>query len=147
MFEFDVAKITCIAREHGLDLVVAFGSRISGTARPESDIDLAVRFTSEPPEGQERSVIEAFVRLFRDSRVDLVVLNRADPLLAFRVARQGRLLYEEVQGTHHRFQVRSLQRHEDARKFYRATDAYLDGYLRRKGLLVREDRGSGHADD
>ena len=73
-----------------------FGSRARGTAHGASDFDLAVGIspgTSLPAMdlGQLVSKLEAVAP---GTRVDVVVLDEASPALAYRVFRDGQVLFE-----------------------------------------------------
>jgi predicted nucleotidyltransferase len=72
-----------------------FGSRARGTARPESDADLAVELTA----GAGRNVgalgsLAARLSRAAGQSVDLVLLDEAPPALAYRIFRDGRLVVE-----------------------------------------------------
>ncbi len=62
------------------------GSQAAGTARPDSDIDLAARFPDPAPANFEVDL---------PSGVDLIVLNDAPLEIAGRIAMHGRLLFQE----------------------------------------------------
>ncbi len=71
---------------------------------PTSDIDIAVYVDRAHVEagtfGYDAELTADLVRALADNRVDLVVLNRAPPLLYHRVLRDGRrLLARDVQAT------------------------------------------------
>ncbi len=70
-----------------------FGSAARGSARPHSDVDVAVyvdpRATPEGDYGYEAALATDLMRSLATSRVDVVVLNRAPPLLYHRVLRDG----------------------------------------------------------
>ncbi len=75
--------------------VYAFGSRASGEARPDSDLDLAVLL----PSGTRLPVTERLAIVDRlqeiaGVEVDLVVLNEARLPLRFEIIRHGRVLWE-----------------------------------------------------
>jgi predicted nucleotidyltransferase len=72
-------------QRHGAVFGYLHGSRASGTADPESDVDVAVYFDGKPPESFEIPL---------PAGVDLLVLNRAPLELAGRVALGGKLLFE-----------------------------------------------------
>jgi len=61
------------------------GSRASGSAGPDSDVDIAAYFDGQLPEAFE---------ILLPAGVDLVVLNCAPLELAGRVALHGKLLFE-----------------------------------------------------
>ena len=89
---FDALAATARA-SHGLDLLILFGSRARGGARPGADWDfgyLADEAADVP------ALLAAIVEVLRDDRVDLVDLRRASGLLRYRAARDGRLLHESA---------------------------------------------------
>jgi len=112
---------------------LAFGSRVDGTPRPDSDWDIAV-FLSPALGDKERW--EVRLRLQADlaelGAVDLVVLNDVPPLLAHRALRGERLLVRD-RSAYVRFFVGTMARAGDER-FYRD----LHAAARRRRL--KEDR-------
>src|SRR5688572_11409578 len=78
-----------------VELVLLFGSVIGGRSRADSDTDIAVR--CDGPADLDALYLLLAPRL-ATSRLDLVDLRRTGSLLAFQVARHGRLLYERDPG-------------------------------------------------
>ncbi len=79
-----------------------FGSRARGQAQGHSDFDVAVYLSREPesPYGYEAGLATELMAALGDDRVDVVVLNRAPPLLYHRVLRDGvRLLARDLRAT------------------------------------------------
>jgi predicted nucleotidyltransferase len=113
---------------HGVAAAYLFGSRAEGTARPDSDHDIAVLFTDPEP------VLDATVRLAADlagvlgTSVDVVDLDRAELELRGRVAEQGRLLYSVDEPRRVRFEVDSRLRWIEFRPVVEETSR---AYLRR----------------
>ena len=72
-----------------------FGSRARGDAGAHSDIDVAVYVSAEPdsPYGYDAELTANLMAALGENRVDVVVLNRAPPLLYHRVLRDGLLLF------------------------------------------------------
>jgi predicted nucleotidyltransferase len=99
------------------DLVCAylFGSRARGTARADSDLDVAVLFERDPPRDIFGLHTDLALRLGEAAGlpVDLVVLNRASPDLAHRVLRDGILLLERSRSRRIAFEVRSRNQYFD----------------------------------
>lgn len=73
-------------RERGAAFALVFGSQARGTARPDSDLDVAAFWTGEPPAPWEVELPEG---------VDLVILNDAPLELAGRIALEGQVLFED----------------------------------------------------
>jgi hypothetical protein len=81
-----------------------FGSRARGDAGPKSDVDVAVTLAREafpePPFGHAARLASALMAALGESRVDVVVLNDAPPLLYHRVLRDGvRVLSRDLSAT------------------------------------------------
>ena len=74
----------------GLDLLILFGSRARGDARPGADWDFGyLAGAVDAPR-----LLAALVEALEDDRVDLVDLRLAGGLLRFRAARDGLLVHE-----------------------------------------------------
>jgi predicted nucleotidyltransferase len=101
----------------GVQAAFLFGSRATGKARPDSDIDIAVLLDSAPASGEGKRVLwqllTALGSELRSDRVDLVVLNEASPKLAFQVLKQGLLAFARDLVQLHRFRVRTYSLHAD----------------------------------
>lgn len=86
-----------------------FGSVARGTAQPESDIDIAVLFTTPPPHTLDsaRFALAGELEAALGTPVDLVVLNDAPVDLSIRVLRQGRLVVDRNPSARIGFEVRT----------------------------------------
>ena len=78
--------IVDVLREAGAKFAFVHGSRIQGTARPDSDIDIAAWWAVRTP---------ASFEVLLPPGVDLMVLNQAPLELAGRVAMEGQLLFDD----------------------------------------------------
>jgi predicted nucleotidyltransferase len=78
-----------LAEEPNILFAILFGSRARGRARPESDVDLAV--LPRDADLPLRAELALQARLERDlgRPVDVLRLDRADPLVRWEVARHG----------------------------------------------------------
>jgi predicted nucleotidyltransferase len=102
-------------------LVIRFGSTVSGRARADSDVDLAVLASRELSlEDQERVVIDLARRQeFREDAIDLVDLRAAPPLLQHEVAECGELL-EGHPDEFLRFRLSAWKIYQDTARLRRA---------------------------
>ena len=94
-----------------------FGSQARGEAGALSDIDVAVyiddRLAAPGPYGYQADLITHLMRELRTNALDVVVLNRAPPLLYHRVLRDGKLLLSRDQRATTTRAGRALSRYFD----------------------------------
>jgi predicted nucleotidyltransferase len=94
-----------------------FGSAAAGSAQAHSDADVAVYLREPRPPasafGYAADLTTELMRVLRNNRVDVVVLNDAPPLLYHRVLRDGvRVLSRDLRATTTR-EGRALSRYCD----------------------------------
>ncbi|MBI3804110.1 MAG: nucleotidyltransferase domain-containing protein [Nitrospirae bacterium] len=124
-------RLRPLSQRAELQLVILFGSQASGEARSESDIDLAI--LGEGPLDLTPLTAEA-IRLLKTSRVDLVDLYRASPLLKREVVRKGKLLYEKRPGAYLDFSSLAVRRYIDTQKLRDARKDAIERFLEQRGL-------------
>lgn len=126
------SELKKIAKKFDLDLVVLFGSQVSGFKGPKSDTDVAVRRKGKALTWRDEvRLIESLTSVPGLGDMDLVILNNVDPLLMFEVASQGIPLYQRQQVTFTDFQLYAVKRNNDAAKFYRLEQSYLEERVKR----------------
>ena len=110
-----------------LVIVGSFGteSYISG----ESDIDLAYLRDKPLSVKDSISIINELSRLFENSKIDLVDLQRASGLLKYEVASKGRVIYEIREGFFERYKLFCLRYYYDTKKFRDLRSVYLQERL------------------
>jgi hypothetical protein len=105
-----------------------YGSRARGTARPDSDVDVAILLAAPPAPtlaGVARD-LEASLEAGLGLPVEVVVLNTAPPDLAHRVLRDGVILLDRDREVRLRFVVQSRNEYfdmEPLRRLYRRVPA------------------------
>jgi predicted nucleotidyltransferase len=121
-------EVSRVLADHGVAVAYLFGSRAKGTARPDSDHDVAVLFAAADPP------LDATVRLAADlgpvlgTSVDVVDLDLATLELRGTVADSGRLLYSSDEIRRVRFEVEARMRWIEFRPVLQTTTRE---YLRR----------------
>jgi len=108
----------------GAVAVYLFGSVARSEAGPDSDIDVGILFTADPPAtlGAPQFAIEAALERLIGCPVQVVALNRASADLVHRILRDGRLVLDRDRSARIRFEVRSRNEYFDMapiRRLYR----------------------------
>ena len=133
--ELDTLARVC--RQQAVCLLAAFGSAVRELRRPDSDLDLAVWMTTATSAPQALVRLEVALRpLFPGECLDLVLLNRASPLLQFQVALHGAVLFEAAPGVFHAFQVLASKRHADVAHLRRLDRLCVERFLRRQPTMI-----------
>ncbi len=89
-------RIKEICKEHNLDVMILFGSKVTGITHPESDTDIAIKAASELSLPELLSLGAKLDKIFGDT--DVVDMNTAPPLLLGAITHNGKVLYESTPG-------------------------------------------------
>lgn len=114
-----------VARRHGLRLIVLFGSRAQGRARPDSDSDVCV---IAPNFRGDELALAGELGAALGTPADVVFFHRADPVLKYHAVAQGRLLYGRP-GEFARARLQAVKAWQDCRKIDDARKASLERRL------------------
>jgi len=132
MEEQKINKIRDILADFDLELLILFGSYESENFNENSDIDLAIKVSKLSQLKQDQfQILNQLSALFEQRPVDLIILNHADPLIKFKIASEGKLLYQAEDYLFENFQVRAAAEHNDARKFYQLDKKFVEDFLER----------------
>lgn len=86
-----------IAQEYSLELLLLFGSKVSGGEHhKESDFDVAYLSKDYLTLEEEAKLIVELFPVFKSENIDLVNLKKAPPLLFYAVFKNCQLLYEKT---------------------------------------------------
>ncbi|MFQ5661823.1 MAG: nucleotidyltransferase domain-containing protein [Candidatus Paceibacteria bacterium] len=91
-------KIEQIAQKYSLELVLLFGSQITGKTHKESDYDIGYLSKKNLDIGDEGNLIIDLLPIVekRDERIiNLVNIKKASPLLLYAITTQAQVLYEK----------------------------------------------------
>lgn len=109
----DPQRLDDIARRHGILLLLQIGSTLTGHARHDSDLDLAVLLERAPATLSEHAELDADLQaLSPDREVDLALLNRADPLFLKKITERCALLYGSPRRSYE-FKMYAFKRYQD----------------------------------
>lgn len=127
------SKLDEVAERYDIVLLLQFGSTVTGKSHPESDLDLAVLFGQPADAGLETvaSLQAELQKLYPERLVDLVVLNRADPLLLKQVTTSCVLLYGAPRDLHE-LRMRAFKQYQDHRRFFQMERDYVDRVVKER---------------
>jgi uncharacterized protein len=113
-----------VCRDFDLALVVLYGSRATGHARPDSDSDVGVmRRSGLVPSEQFLDLALKLEEATGLLNIDLVDLRRAPPLLKHSAGTHGRALFEDEPGRFNLFKVYAWKLWLDDQQTLRKLDA------------------------
>jgi Predicted nucleotidyltransferases len=103
------------ARREGIVAAYLFGSEARGTSGPDSDVDVAVLYSGEPPATLDSPALtlEGDLERLLGRPVEVVVLNSAPVDLVHRVLRDGRLVFEGDRSARIAFEVKARNEYFD----------------------------------
>jgi predicted nucleotidyltransferase len=121
----DSGRLDALARRHGIELILQFGSTVTGRTHPASDVDLAVLLERVPEDLQTYGELIADLQALGPGReVDVALINRADPLFLKRILGECRLLYGTVSRLQ-RLRLYAFKRYQDHRRFLALEREYV----------------------
>ena len=92
MLDIDPAALETFCRRNDIERLRVFGSYARGSARPDSDIDLLVRF-SKPKSLIGHMAIEEGLAILLGRRIDLVTESALSPYMRERILEEARDVY------------------------------------------------------
>lgn len=127
-----------------LKMLILFGSRARGDTHGKSDWDFAALYDEEIRETfcnnrgfawfEVPGIIEEFFSINSDN-IDIVELNRASPLIAHFVARDGKLLYEKEPGEFEKFKHKFLMSDLEMKELENNLRQRIDKFTKEWGLV------------
>lgn len=124
-------KLSPMFQDAELQLILLFGSTVSGKLHKRSDIDLAFLFDKP---ADILALTNQVIRLLHTDMVDVVDLRRANPLLKFSAVKSGSLLYERAPGIFNRFYSLAFRMYVDTKKLRDAQAFSIKQFLKSRGF-------------
>ena len=110
-----------MAQKYSLELLLLFGSQISGKTHKESDFDFAYLSSRRLNLDQEGQLINDLLFLIdkHDERIiNLVNIKKATPLLLYAMTSQSQLLYEKEPATFAVLRAYSFKKYIETKPLY-----------------------------
>jgi predicted nucleotidyltransferase len=116
MIEIDPTQeqeLNKIRKRRRIRLILAFGSQIKGFVHPDSDLDIGVLYDGEQKPLQ---VAVDLQKVLSGYQVDIVNLNRADPLLLNEVNKECQMLSGDITDFQN-FRIYAFHRYQDFKPY------------------------------
>ena len=122
-------------------LAYLFGSSLQGKFGKDHDIDIGLFLSPKlyesldegKPYGYKAEMTVELMNLLKYDLIDLVILNKCTPVLAYQVIHHGSLFFVRSEETRVKFELSSLKRHADT-KHLRNIKRFYSGKRIEKGL-------------
>lgn len=124
------AEIATLAKKHGLDLVLLFGSQASGKTHASSDIDVAVYGQRAFRPIELAKMQYDFSKLLRFEDVELVDIKSASPLLLRELYQNSILLYQADAKLYDEMKIYFFKRYIEAKPLIRLRARQLEASLK-----------------
>jgi uncharacterized protein len=127
----DAVALERVARTFGIQLVLEFGSMVTGHVHPRSDLDLAVLLGRRTlPFDELLNLQHELQRLNPEHEVDVAILNHADPLFLRKITERCRLVYGSTRRLAE-LQIYAFKRYQDHRRYLGFEREYVERTLAR----------------
>lgn len=105
-------------KQLGVELVIVFGSQITGNAHSKSDVDIGIVFNNaqkrkKDPVEVYGSLHEDFTKVFKLRHIDIVYLTEVSLALQYKAIRDGVVLYESNQSSFADYKENVLKKYFD----------------------------------
>ena len=124
-------RLEPVFQDEGLQLVLLFGSVVSGGPHRHSDIDIAFLFDTTV---DILSLTNRVIRLLHVDNIDVIDLSHASPLLKFSIVNKSKCLYEREDGIFNTFYLLVFRLYIDTKKLRDARALAIKHFLRERGL-------------
>lgn len=131
-----VQKIAKIAEKSEVEYLYLFGSQARGKTRPRSDFDFAVKFKPNVKNKfkAKLSLMTELGNILEREDVDVVDIERADPILRFNIIKDGKVIFSRNEKLRVMDKVRAMATYFDRQYYYNRHFKAKLGHLAAKGM-------------
>lgn len=117
----DYEDVKDLAQKYSLELLLLFGSRISGEIHQESDYDIAYLSNRRLGLDEEGRLINGLLPLFGEHderKINLVNIRKASPLLLYAMTSEGQVLFEQTPTTFASLRAYAFKKYIETKPLY-----------------------------
>ena len=122
-----------LMKKINVELVIAFGSQITGNANRNSDVDIAVLRTQNLNLKERGGLTDSLAKQyqFNEDKIDLVEIKNASPLLRFQISKHGKLLWGNKE-IYNRFKILAWRQYLDTERLREVRKTILKKWVETK---------------
>jgi len=121
-------EIRKIAEKYNLSLILLFGSQVNGKKHVNSDLDLAVLPKKNLNFKKYFGLISDLSKIFQGEKIDLVSINKADPLLLKKILENYKLLCGSRRNLCE-LKIYSFKKYCDYKKYFDLEEKFVHKFL------------------
>ncbi len=127
----DALSLERVARKFGIELILEFGSMVTGQVHPRSDLDLAILLGGPSLSFRDLADLRHELQVLHpDHEVDVAIINHADPLFLKKITERCRLLYGSTRRLAE-LKIYAFKRYQDHRRYLVLEREYVQRTLAR----------------
>lgn len=126
MMKFDKKKIQEIAEKYDLKMLLLFGSQLKSKKllHPESDVDIAYASKKKLTGDETVDLNCDLIDIFEHSKIDMVDLKKAPPLLRFEISQNSKMLFGDEMD-YLEFKAQAFRIYIDAKPLFKLRDLLI----------------------
>ncbi|OEF96883.1 hypothetical protein BHF68_07020 [Desulfuribacillus alkaliarsenatis] len=111
-----------IKDQYAIQLVYIFGSYATHKATSRSDVDIGIFIDPQSKSDSNRysqiklELLDKYTSALKRDDIDLLILNQANPTLAFQIVKYGKLIYQQSQLTKVLYENKVWKEYADTEK-------------------------------
>ena len=119
-----------IAKKYGIKLVLLFGSQVNKKTHKMSDIDIGILLEKNNLNFKKFSnLLNNFQKLFPGKKIDLAIMNNADPLFLKKIFENYQLIFGSKKELS-QLQLYSFHQFCDYQKYFRLEEQFNKQFLK-----------------
>lgn len=122
------AQLNKLARKYGLSMILIYGSQVNEKVHKDSDLDIAVMARKEFNFKKHFSLISDLAKIFLGREIDLVFINRANPLFLKKILENCQMVYGKERKLA-LLKIYVFKRYCDYKKFFDLEEKFVRKFI------------------
>lgn len=126
--DYNSEELKRICRKNKIKLLLLYGSQATGNSNVGSDVDLGLLLENDSFDFKD--LIKDLMEVFKDSIIDIAILNHSDPVFKFEIISNCKVLFRQDDEVFINFYINTVKQYNDIKKFRVLEDKYLGNFIR-----------------